>query len=644
MNTEKKKILVVEDEHIIAMEIQDRLEDLGYHVTDTVGSKQAAIQSAETNPPDLVLMDIMLGNETGGLDAAEYIHVHFDIPVVFLTAYSDKKTLARAKQAEPYGYILKPLDEREVSTAVEISLYKHEMEKQLKAHKEWLSTTLKSIGDAVITTDRWGSVVSLNPSAEKLTGWSQQDAIGLSVNKVFRITNDNETEWVKDPVGIVLDTGESVSLTNNTLLITKKGDKIAIDDNAAPIRDDHGNLNGVVLVFRNVEDKKQLDEQLRQASKMQAIGTLAGGIAHDFNNILTAIRGNTELILPELKQMPVIHQFIQEIQDSVDQAAELTRKLLLFSCSKPFSFETLDLNTLIENMTDLIFRLIGDQIQFKKVLLPELSSIKADRDTLEQILLNLSMNARDAMPKGGTLTIRTKHVTISESQSRMHAEARPGHFVCLSISDTGVGMNKKILERIFEPFFTTKKHGKGTGLGLAVIFGIVKEHRGWIEVRSKPSEGSTFDIYLEAIPKKPDLAAQTDLPIQALRGNGERILFIEDETKVRTFMEKTLSKSNFVTFAAANAKEAMEIFERENGNFDLIFSDVELPDESGVALAEKILKIKPNIHILLTSGYPGYSTKWADIQKKAYPFLEKPYSLVTLLQKIRLAMSKHQNE
>ncbi|MBN2102880.1 response regulator [bacterium] len=638
MNTDKKKILVVEDEHIIALEIQERLEDLGYHVTDSVRSKEAAIQSTQSNRPDLVLMDIMLGDEMGGLDAAEYIHEHYDIPVVFLTAYSDKQTLTRAKRAEPYGYILKPLDEREVSSSIEISLYKHEMEKKLKANEEWLSTTLNCIGDAVITTDRKGSIVSMNPGAEKLTGWSQKEGIGKNINMVFHITNDNETEWVNDPVGTVLNTGKPVSLTNNTLLIAKNGKKIPIDDNAAPIRDDRGKLNGVVLVFRNITEKKQMEEQLRQACKMDAIGALAGGVAHDFNNILTAIRGTTELILPDLAQQSNLYQFIQQIQDSADQAADLTRKLLVFSCNKPMSFEVLDLNVLIKNMTNMIRRLIGEHIKIKESLLQDLCSVKADKGTLEQILLNMSMNARDAMPEGGTLTIETKHVTISEKQSSLSTEARPGHFVCLSITDTGVGMHKKTLERIFEPFFTTKKHDKGTGLGLAVIFGIVKEHNGWIEVKSKPATGTTFNIYFEAVPKHPDIETNKELPIQSLKGNGERILFVEDDKKVRTFMEKALIKNNFITFAAANVKEAMEVFDKENGSFDLVFSDVELSGESGVELVETLLAKKPDIHILLTSGYPEYSSKWSDIQKKAYPLLEKPYTMVALLQKIRTAM------
>jgi two-component system cell cycle sensor histidine kinase/response regulator CckA len=640
MNSNKKKILVVEDERIIALEIRDRLEDLDFHVTETVKSKEAAIESVKSNPPDLVLMDIMLGNDMAGLDAAEYIHEHYDIPVVFLTAYSDKSTLARAKRAEPYGYILKPLDEREVISTIEISLYKYEMEKKLKANEEWLSTTLKCIGDAVITTDMKGSIVSINPTAEKLTGWSQKEATGQDINNVFQITKDNSKKGADNPVGIVLNTGGPVSLThNNTVLITKKGKKIPIDNSAAPIRDDRGNLNGVVLVFRNIAEKKQMEEQLRQASKMEAIGTLAGGVAHDFNNILTAIRGRTDLILPDLGKKHPHYQSIQEIQDSVDQAADLTRRLLLFSCNRPMSFKILDLNALIENMTKMIRRLMGEHIQVNTDLLPELSSIRADKDTLEQILLNLSINARDSMPEGGTLTIETEHVTISESQSILSPEARPGHFVCLSITDTGVGMNKKIQEHIFEPFFTTKKQGEGAGLGLAVVFGIVKEHDGWIEVKSKRTMGTTFNVYFQAVSENPDIDIQHDVPFKSLKGNGERILYVEDETKVRTFMEKALTRSNFVTFSTANAKEAMEVFEKENGNFDLVFSDVELPGVSGVELVEKLLTKKPDVHILLTSGCPEYSSKWSAIQEKAYPFLEKPYNLFTLLQKIRTAMN-----
>lgn len=635
----KKKILVVEDEHIIAMEIRDRLEDMGYIVTDTVNSKEAAIESTKNNPPDLVLMDIMLGHEMAGLDAAKYIHEQYDIPVVYLTAYSDKKTLSRAKQAEPYGYILKPLDEREIQSTIEIAFYKHEMEKKLKASEEWFSTTLKCIGDAVITTDTKGSVVFINSRAENLTGWSQKEAAGKDIKKVFQITNDNETNWVDDPVGKVLNSGEAISLSNNTLLIARDGKKIPIDDSAAPIRDNRGNLNGVVLVFRDVAKRKYMEEQLRQSSKMEAIGTLAGGVAHDFNNILTAIRGMTDLILSDIPlQHPLFHS-IQEIQESADQAADLTNQLLLFSCKQPLSFKIFNLNSLIANMVNMIRRLIGEDIQIKKALESDLSSIKADKGAIEQILLNLAINARDAMPKGGTLTIETGHTTVSEYKKSFGTTAQPGNYVCLSVTDSGTGIKTDDLEHIFEPFFTTKKLGKGTGLGLAVIFGIVKEHNGWIEVNSKPNNGTTFNIYFQALSEEPNTDTKENVPIQSLKGNGERILFVEDEEQVRTYVERALIKANFLPLSAADAEEAMDIFNEEDGNFDLILSDVVLPGESGVDLVEKILAKRPDMHILLTSGYPESSSKWSDIRKKAYPFLQKPFTLVTLLQKIRTAMN-----
>ncbi|HIE29202.1 TPA: response regulator, partial [Candidatus Poribacteria bacterium] len=241
----------------------------------------------------------------------------------------------------------------------------------------------------------------------------------------------------------------------------------------------------------------------------------------------------------------------------------------------------------------------------------------------------------DAMPKGGNLTIKTENVTMHEEQCRVIPEARPGRFVCLSVSDTGVGMDKEIVRRIFEPFFTTKEFGKGTGLGLSVVYGIVAQHEGWINVESEPGQGSTFVVYLPAFSVKPQDETEETISLQELQGSGERILVVEDEEGIRELATKMLSENGYIVFEAANAKEALDIFERENGELHLVFSDVVLPDKNGIELVDQLLLLKPELRILLSSGYTNEKLQWPVIRGRDFRFLQKPYALVSLLQAIR---------
>jgi two-component system cell cycle sensor histidine kinase/response regulator CckA len=642
----KKKILVVEDEFIIATEIQERLETLNYTVTDIVTSKKQVLEAIKKERPNLVLMDIMLGSDMAGFELSKIIHDEFDIPVVFLTAYSDEETLQQAKLTEPFGYILKPIEERELRSTIEIALYKYDMEKKLKESEQWFFTTLKCIGDAVITTDTKGKVTFMNQQAELLTGWQEKEALHKDSKIVFHITNGKDDIKVDNPVSQVLKKNSIIHLQNDTVLISKDGSKKCIEDSAAPIRDAQKNIKGVVLVFRDIGDRKKLEEQLRQAQKMEAIGTLSGGIAHDFNNLLTAIQGSTDLALLSCKKTDPLYQYFIEIQESAHRAAELTKKLLLFSRLQPLEFKPVNINHTVNGLLKMLNRIIGEPIQINTSLKSHIPDIKADEGTLEQIIVNLAINAKEAMPKGGNLTIKTKEVHFNDVKTNHNPEAYSGHFVCLSVIDEGIGIDSGMIKHIFDPFFTTKKDRKGSGLGLSVVYGIVKEHCGWIEALSKSGLGTAIKIYLPAIADKTvttkfeTTKSQKKLSIKALQGNGERILLVEDETKVRQYVKTALDRYGYVTSVASSAKEATAIYQKEKGNFQLVFSDVVLPDKSGVELARGLLAINPKLHILLTSGYPEYSSKWSDIQKENFELLQKPFNLADLLQKVRDALQK----
>jgi two-component system cell cycle sensor histidine kinase/response regulator CckA len=634
------RILVVEDEIIIAMEIKDRLNKLGYKVSSVVSSGEEAIKKITEKASDLVLMDIMLEGKMDGVEAAEHIRKRFDIPVIYLSAYSDNTTLERAKITEPFGYILKPFDERELHTAIEIALYRHKMERRIKESEHWFSATLKSIGDAVITTDTKRNVTFMNPMAEKLTGWSLQEVIGKPLEAVFCIINEKSRTPVESPADKALIEQVVAGIDSHSILISKNGKEIPIDDSAAPIKDEKGEVTGMVLVFRDITERKKLEKQLQQAQKMEAIGTLAGGIAHDFNNLLTAIRGSVDISMLSIKPTDPIFQDLKEIQISSDRASDLIRQLLMFSRNQPMEFAFFSLNKILENLLKMLHRLIGEDIGISTSLYSNLWSIRADKVTLEQVIVNLAINARDAMSNGGKLSIRTENVTLNEDYCQSVPDARPGKFVRLSVTDTGVGMNSETVQRIFEPFFSTKGPAKGTGLGLSVVYGIIQQHGGWINVYSEPGHGTSFKIYLPAYSEKEEKKSEQKISMAALRGSNERLLLVEDEKNVREFVSKALAQCGYKLFIAENSQQAMEIFKKEKGKFDLVFSDVVLPDKNGIELVESLRAKKKDIRILLSSGYTDHKSQWPLIQEKGFRFLQKPYTLTDLLSILREELKK----
>lgn len=386
---------------------------------------------------------------------------------------------------------------------------------------------------------------------------------------------------------------------------------------------------------RAEEEKERMHRQLIQAQKMEAVGMLAGGIAHDFNNMLTAIQVSIDLIMMEVGEKFVFYKDLKEVINYTKRASELLRQLLLFSRRHHMEYTTLDFNNMVSDMGKMLYRLIGEDIEISTDLESDLSTVRADRGTMEQVIMNLAVNARDAMPKGGKIMIKTENVELDDEQCKDMPEARPGRFVHLSFSDTGMGMEENVTEHIFEPFFTTKGNGEGTGLGLSVVYGIVKQHDGWIGVRSEKGHGSSFEIYLPAVDEEMLEQADEVVSLDQLQGEGKRILLVEDEEKVRRFTAQALSKNGYVVFPAANAKEAADVFEREKGNFNLILSDVVLPDQSGLELVDVFRSSKPHLQVMLCSGYTDNKSQWKIIQQRGYRFLEKPYTLGNLLSVVR---------
>ena len=626
------RVLVVEDDGIIAKGIERRLRRMEYDVVGLALCGQDAVRLAEELRPDVILMDIQLGAGIDGIEATEAIHRFLDSPVIFLTAYSDDATLGRAKLADPFGYVLKPYEDKDLQTAIEIGLYKHEMQRRLRENERWLAATLASIGDGVIATDEDGKIRLINAQAEQLTGWSEAEAWGKDLVDVFDVVNEHTKEPVPNPVTEVLASGAPGALAAETVLVSRNGDERPVDDSAAPIVDGDGKLSGAVLVFRDITEKRKFEELLRQTQKMESLGRLAGGIAHDFNNLLTIILGTGEMLAEDVSKEGELREMAESILDAGRRAASLTQQISAFSRKQMMEPRVLSLNDAISDLTGMVQRLVGANIAFVEDLEPDLSMVRIDPAQLSQIVLNLAVNARDAMPLGGKLTIVTANVDLDANILVGNPDAAPGAYAMLQISDTGSGIPPEALARVFEPFFTTKDAGKGTGLGLATVYGIVRQSNGHVEASSESDVGTTFRVYLPAVDEVPQAPVED---IHSLRGGDETILLVEDNDKVRQLANKVLTSLGYQVIEAGNGREGIEMSSTHKGHIDLLLTDLVMPEVGGRVAAETITRVRPDTRVLYMTGYSDDAEIQEGVEASRFKLLRKPFTREDLAAKIR---------
>ena len=386
------------------------------------------------------------------------------------------------------------------------------------------------------------------------------------------------------------------------------------------------------------QEREKIQEQLAQLQKMEAMGQMTGGVVHDFNNLLTIIQGNAEMGLMKVPESDPIREELEKIQKAAERSSELTRQLLFFTRKEEDQTRALDLNKAIEESLQLLKRVLGEDIRVYTRLEKGLSAIRADPGNIHQVVMNLAVNARDAMPFGGILSFTTQCVAFNADQLGYHPHACPGNYVCITVVDSGMGIEKEKYNRIFEPFYTTKDPGKGTGLGLAVVYGIIRQYRGWITVESLPRHYTIFRLYLpqagEVIKEEP-----VELPVEKAEGPaGGCVLVVEDDTSIRNFVVKVLAQDGYQVLQAGTAQEAMDILSRPDQAIDLVFSDMVLPDRSGVQLYQEMMAACPDLKVLFSSGYSDDRSEWEIIKKQGLPFLAKPYSVEQLLQAVRLAV------
>ncbi|MCK5064317.1 MAG: PAS domain S-box protein, partial [Candidatus Fermentibacteraceae bacterium] len=491
-----------------------------------------------------------------------------------------------------------------------------------------LATAIDQAAETVVITDAEGRIQYVNPAFERITGYSRMEAIGQNP-RILQSGKHDDIFYRK--MWDTLTRGETWS----GRFINRKKDETFYTEEVtiSPVHDSSGETVNYVAVKRDITEEIRLENQLQQAQKMEAVGQLAGGVAHDFNNLLQVINGYTEMALRDIACSHPAHGSIKEVARAGDRARTLVNQLLSFSRRQIINPVDLDLNEVIFNLMKMIRRVIGEHIKCDFIPGRGLGTVHADRGQMEQVLMNLCVNSRDAMPNGGSITIETGNVLINGDYIRMHQWARPGRFVLLSITDTGFGMDDETLNSVFDPFFTTKEVGKGTGLGLSTVYGIVKQHDGDIQVYSEIGKGTIFKVYLSAVEHR---AAEisSSVPGPAVGGT-ETILVAEDDDMVRNLTVQTLERAGYTVLNAGNGEEAVRLFEAHADEIALAVLDVVMPGLGGRQVHDRIKEIHPHTRVLFSSGYSHNAIHTSFILDEGLQLIQKPYGPDALIRRVR---------
>ena len=497
----------------------------------------------------------------------------------------------------------------------------------LKQSQQRFAAFMRHLPGVAFMKNREGNYVYYNEAAQGLFQLDPKDFLGKTDNEVWPVeyaerfvSNDLQVMRTKALVATV-DPMPHRHAVHHWLIYR------------FPILDEHEEVQFIGGVGIDITERRQLEDQLRQSQKMEAIGRLAGGVAHDFNNLLTVISGYGHMIMRDLQQDDPLHSCVEEVLKAASRATSLTNQLLAFSRRQVIQPKILDLNGLVANMDRMLRRVIGEHIELETVLSPGIGSVKADAGQLEQVIMNLAVNARDAMSEGGKLSIRTSNVDVRRS-SRMHADVRPGSYVRLTVADTGRGMDAEIMVHLFEPFYTSKETGKGTGLGLSTVYGIVKQSGGEIVVESEPGRGATFNIYLPRIADVTQRAPFTEGE-RPVRAGTETILLVEDELGVRQLVREMLQRLGYKIHEASGGADAVKIFAQHQDTIDLLLTDVIMPQMSGRELAERLKALRPSLKVLYISGYTDDMLAHHGVLESNVYLLQKPFAPDELAKKLR---------
>ncbi len=641
------RILLVEDDPGDARLIQAMLPEtdaVKFELTRTA-SLSEAIASLNHAPADIVLLDLDLPDSKGLETVDSLCSVAPDVPVVVLTGYADENTKVAAVLNGVQDFLIKgctPADmlSRVLCHAVE----RQKAEGRLRESERFLRTTLEALPSLIAILDDSGTVLMANHAWRRFAASDNSAGIVAGEGENYLDAEPTITGKKSTSFYIFLENLRDVLEDKQCCLDLEfschyAGEQHWFNGRATPFTS--GDARKVVVSFDEITERKKTEralhasqEQIRQVQKMEAVGRLAGGVAHDFNNLLIPVIGYSELLLEEFRSNDTARKSLGEIIKAGNSAKALVHQLLAFGRKQPLDIKVLQINEVIKNLEGLLQRTIREDVQIRMVLAPDLPCIKGDAGQLEQILINLAVNAQDAMPRGGMLTIETVDAIIDEAFAVGYRGANPGHYVMMAVSDNGHGMTPEIQARIFEPFFTTKERDKGTGLGLSTVYGIVKQHGGYIWAYSEPDNGTTFKIYMPtttgaAVPVMKSRPDRRDI-------NGtETIVVVEDDDGVRDLVVDILKRYGYKVLHAAGGMEGLKIMEAHHGPLHLLLTDIVMPRINGVALYEKAAQINPNLKVLYMSGYTDDVILQSGAVARGAPFIQKPFALLDLVFKIR---------
>jgi len=508
----------------------------------------------------------------------------------------------------------------------------------LEKSDQMVVALLESASQSIVGSDSSGRIVLANARTEAMFGYGRQELLGNPIEMLLpeaartRHEQDRADYFAKPRVR---EMGVGLELSGRR----KDGVQFPVEVSLSHVQTEEG-LFAIAFVS-DISKRKSLEEQLMHAQKMEAVGRLAGGVAHDFNNMLTVITGYNQMILDQISPLDPLRGYAEEILKAADRAAALTNQLLAFSRRQIVQPRVFEVNSVLSNTEKMLRRLIGEDVDLALKLNPNAGNIKADPGHLEQAVFNLATNARDAMPRGGRITIETEPVTLDDLYAKGHLGVQPGEYVMIAVSDNGHGMDFETRRRIFEPFFTTKERGKGTGLGLATVYGIVKQAGGDIWVYSEVGKGATFKLYFPAVSEPASIPAGAD--VSAARDMGhETILLVEDDQGVRDLTARMLKLLGYTVLTAGSAAEALALAKSHEGPIELLLTDVVMPGMGGPRLAGELRRWRPEIMVIYVSGYTETTVSDHGVLDAGVEFLAKPFSREALARKLRESLSKRQ--
>jgi PAS domain S-box-containing protein len=640
--------LIVDDDKTTRLLASAALQGAGFLVEDAECGT-GAIAAFERFRPDIVLLDVLMEDMDGFAVCAALRGMvgGGGTPIMMMTVLDDVESINRAYEVGATDFVTKPFNcvilghrARYMLRTIRAGNKEKDRESDSRGFRgSDVNLALRAIVQAsplvIVVHDTDGNVRMWNHAAERIFGWKEIETAGRP-DPTVQECDEEENRTLRRRVL------EGETLTGvEARRRSREGSAVDIRFSAVPLHRECGDTQGVMYVIENIterriaeEERRKLKKQIFQAAKMEAVGRLAAGVSHDFNNIVTAIDGYSDLLLGQLDEADPRRRNVEEIRKAGERAGALTRQLLSFSRQQAPQLKVLDLNGLILNLESMLRRLIGEDIEIRTHLDTGLWPVKTDLGQIEQVIINLAVNARDAMPRGGKLSIETCNVRLDDVRIFENIPVRPGCYAMLVVSDNGSGMDGETRRHIFDPFFTTKEADKGTGLGLSVVYGIVKNSGGYVWVYSEPGRGTTFKIYLPRVEEKPESAAPAVAAFGGFRGS-ETVLLVEDDDAVRKLLREVLERIGYTVLDACNGGEALGICERSEGGIHLTVTDIVMPEMSGVELSRRIRSLQPGMKTLYMSGYSDNSLAYHGIMDTGTSFLQKPFTPEALGRKVR---------